>query len=208
MPIQLHIIYGLKFEIIRVTETVKLLPWYRERGYGENHVRLPAGITEESTAEDIERVVAAEFDASGYEAVAEYLTSQWEVHAAGFVPMKSVAAFAWRDSFEVVLTKYGSGGSFDVGKGRVIVNIATREREKLVGTITHEIIHMLIQHMIKANNVSHWRKERLVDLIGAKYFPKLLNRKQLTPEDVSMIDQAFKAHSIDEIEVTIQELGA
>ena len=104
--------------------------------------------------------------------------------------LKNLSAFNLLAGYSIFLTKYGMGGSYDAETGEVVVNINRVSKEKIMGVIIHEIIHIGIEHIIRAHNIEHWSKERLVDLIGEKYFADLVKTQNIK-EDVEVVDEAF-----------------
>ncbi|WP_299458692.1 hypothetical protein [uncultured Microscilla sp.] len=89
--------------------------------------------------------------------------------------------FKMFDTYQVTLTLYGSGGSYDPDQGSIII-FATRDGKfkqykNPANTIIHEIIHIGIEHsIIRKHKVSHGLKERIVDTFV------LLNFKKYLPE--------------------------
>lgn len=94
--------------------------------------------------------------------------------------------------YEVLLTLYGPGGSYRSDTGRVIM--LTRpdgsfRRPIPHGTVIHEIVHIGIQRrLVRRYRLSHWEKERLVDLICARLFRGLLPTYRLQRRGDRRID--------------------
>lgn len=96
------------------------------------------------------------------------------------------------DTYNVVFTLYGTGGSYDPDKGTV--TLFTNEEGKFMkypkpaNTIVHEIVHMGIeQSIVQKYNLPHGLKERLVDTITY-----LLFKDQLTDYKIqTMGDMKF-----------------
>jgi hypothetical protein len=192
MRINLLISYSEEFEVERVSETIKRLPWYREHNYPDNFAKLPAGVTADTPVDGIACAVSVEYKRKDFDDVARFINDQWSTVVASFEELRQVPSIILRDSYTVLLTKYGSGGSYDAKMGVLIINISSEEkREKIVGVIVHEIIHTTIQHFIDTYQVRHWRKERLVDLLVDHFFTGL-KKAQVIKEDVSMVDRAFE----------------
>ena len=200
--VELNVVYGLDQEIERVKNTLERLPWYTQQSY---KVELPANISDQSSPEEIASSIASEYSEAGYEDFARWIKEQWPQIPAGFEELKKIPSFHLKDAYTVFLTKYGTGGSYDALSGKVIVNIETRGKEKIIGTLVHEIIHTGIEHLIVSCDVRHWYKERLVDLIGEKYFPGLTPIQHIG-EDTTVIDNAFEKHFPD-IEAIAREIG-
>jgi hypothetical protein len=187
---QLIISYSQTQEIERIKEMVAKLPWLREH-YGTSNCPLPEGIGEHSTEKDIETAVETDFKDSSYTEQARYIQEKWPEISIGLEKLKAIQDFVTFDTYSLILTRYGTGGSYDPTKGEVLINIETQKsKERMIGTIAHEIIHIGIQHLVELHTVTHWRKERSVDLITEKYFPGM-RKMQDIKEDVSMVDVAF-----------------
>lgn len=86
-------------------------------------------------------------------------------------------------TYTVVLTKYGPGGSYDANEGKITMLTSLNgefKRPHPDHTILHEIVHMGIESsIVQKYKLSHWEKERLVDLFVKKYFEKELPNYRL-----------------------------
>ncbi len=203
--VSLSFIYSKEREVARVLETIQWLPWYRDHKYPDNFAKLPQEITEMSSVEEIEKAVSIEYMEQDFRDIEEYVLSQWGGFQDGFEKMRAIKDLRLSDSYEVSLTRYGSGGSYNAARNSLIVNIRnSSQRERIAGTIVHEIVHMTIQYLIDAHSVSHWRKEALVDHLFAYFFPTL-HMRQSIPEDVTIVDDSFKTMfpDLEEIVKTI-----
>jgi hypothetical protein len=108
----------------------------------------------------------------------------------------------------MVLTKYGTGGSYSKQAGKrdtLFVNFFGRPIERILGVIAHEIIHLLIDQLVLKYKLGHWQKERIVDLVLEKTCPKI-NKIQELPADTKKLDTAFKKFFPD-IEGIIKTVG-
>lgn len=195
-PVRLNISYSVEQEIEYVTRIVKRIPWYLEQGYQLDKIKLPKGVTRDSSDEDVAQALHAEYSDTDYTACAERLQEEWEVYLPGFEQIRQEPSFHLEGEYNVVLTKYGMGGSYNTKTNSVIVRANTLIQGGTIGVIAHEIVHMTIQHLIDQYNVRHWRKERLVDLTIERYFPGL-KQIQVEREDVSVVDQAFEKYFPD-----------
>lgn len=203
--ITLTISYSRKLEIERVQNTVKKIPWYAAQGYSATFAKLPQGITEHSSNDEITQAVEREYAPADYAASAKELQKGWKRVAKSFGEMRREPCFHFVDEYEVVLTKYGSGGSYNAETNQVIVNFVAKVTEGVVGITIHEVVHMTIQYLIDRYRVRHWRKERLVDLLVGHYFPEL-NMTQKVREDAVMVDEKFK-ELFPDIEVITKAVG-
>lgn len=199
---KLRISYGVEQEVQRVRYSVDELPWFREQGY---RVNLPNGVAEGSTSEEIARAIKDEYSAIDYAQCASTILKEWPTVSIGFKDIQKEPSFHLEDEYNVVLTKYGVGGSYNPALNQVIVKVFSRSKGGTSGIIAHEIIHMTIQHLIDEYHVRHWRKERLVDLLMEHYFPGLKEMQNIN-EDVSVVDQAFEK-SFPNMQAIAQSIG-
>lgn len=81
-------------------------------------------------------------------------------------------------TYQVKLTAYGPGGSYDFNEGNIIMKTKENgEFSRVVPqhTIVHEIIHIGIEEsIVKKFELTHVEKEGLVDSVCANYFGDLL----------------------------------
>jgi hypothetical protein len=201
----LNIIYGIENEVDRVINTLKRLPWYKEQEYSESFAKLPKGVTGDLDLKDIETIINVEFDCQKYEEYKNYIESEWGNLSSQLMKLKEISAFNLNNHYTLILTRYGSGGSYDSKQGLVISNIDFRSKDEIMGTIIHEIIHIGIQHLIDRYNVRHWYKERLVDLLVDRFFPGLKNMQNIK-DDTKTVDEAFANH-FPELEKVISAIG-
>lgn len=200
----LEIIFSLENEIQRVQETIKTLPWFREYGY-EKNLRLPKGIFETSTLEDILVAVPEEFDTSLFKEYSDYIEAEFPEILKRIETLKELRPFQSKDHYIIKLTIYGTGGSYNAGSGEIIINIGAHSKEKIPGIIIHEITHVGIEQLIRKYGIKQWDKERIVDLIDRKLFPGL-NRPQQYKDEVYFIDEIFSKYFPD-LEEIIKEVG-
>jgi hypothetical protein len=88
------------------------------------------------------------------------------------------------DRYQVVLTLYGPGGSYDPRRGRIVLLTTRDGRFKRPGshTIVHEMVHLGIQGtIVERFRLTHWEKERVVDLICLRRFGDLLPGYRMQP---------------------------
>lgn len=199
---ELEIKYSLESEIERVKFTISKFDWYMAKGY---KVILPTELTQNSNKEDIEKAVTEEYSSGDeHEKYKLEIQKMWADFTPQFEQIKNNSKLNFADKYTLVLTKFGTGGSYHSADNSIEVRFTNREASSIFGTILHEIVHLAIEPIIKKYNVSHWRKERLVDLLGLKYFPDRRKAQQIK-EDVSKVDEAFNQFFPD-IELIIKEI--
>lgn len=82
--------------------------------------------------------------------------------------------FKLMPKYEVVLSLYGPGGSYDPSSGQIVVktdrSIGFSCGKDAYHSVIHEIVHIGIEeNIVEKYKLAHWEKERLVDLICSKY---------------------------------------
>ncbi len=188
--IDLDIKYSLEGEISRVQYTINKIDWFKEKGY---KVRLPEALLLEDTKlspESIKQVITEEYDEKNYKKEEEYILKTLPKIKEVLVNYFTTTSPDPQSSYEINLTRYGVGGSYNP-PNKIIANIQACSEMKLVRTIVHEIIHLSIEELIQKYNIDHWSKERLVDLILEKIDPEI-NTMQKIPVDTNIVDKAFK----------------
>lgn len=188
----LEVTYGIKSDVVRVKNTIARLPWYKEQGYNVASIssRLPVGLSENPTEEEVGAAVSAEYSEVEYKKFKEFIEEKWGEFSKNFEELSSLASLELRDNYTIILTKYGMGGSYNTEKGEAIINLTAWEKERIMGVIFHEIVHMTVEHLIKKYQIKHWYKERLVGLMMEKYFPGAEKAPKIR-EDVAVVDEAF-----------------
>ena len=87
--------------------------------------------------------------------------------------------FRFYDRYQIFLTLYGPGGSYNPGDGSIILLTnprgGFRRYANPVNTLIHEVVHMGIEEsIVQRLNVPHGLKERLVDLFVKAHFGDVL----------------------------------
>ena len=108
-----------------------------------------------------------------------------------------------KDTYIIYLTKYGVGGSYNLPNS-IIVNIKYKYSFGLLHTVFHEMLHLIIHPWITEYKISHWRKEKVVDLLLTKLAPQLSKPQQL-PIETENIDKIFNEYYPD-IELIIKNI--
>lgn len=78
--------------------------------------------------------------------------------------------FKIHKKYEIFLTLYGPGGSYNPYDGTVSILIDENKDIKFppFETLIHEMVHIGIQHLIQKFKITHNEKERIVDLFCCK----------------------------------------
>lgn len=126
---------------------------------------------------------------------------------------KRLGEFEILPEYEVVLTKYGPGGKYELTGQISMMTRAdgTFKRDMPYMTPVHEIVHIGIENgIVKKHGLTHWEKERLVDTICATHFTEELQGYKMQniagKEDAQNIAAYLsKKGGIDNLRDTIQQ---
>lgn len=150
--------FNVNREVTRVKNTLAKLDWYISQGYNP---RLPDGINEDSTEEEIKAQITAEFDEGKYRKVEQQITGYFSEIQDKLSEKITLLSKDIPEHFLIYLTNYGVGGSYSY-PSTIIFNTNNKQGVK---TLAHEIIHLVMEQKIKKHNIQHWEKERIIDLI-------------------------------------------
>ena len=174
--------YSKKLERERILETFKKRGWYEKNGY---QYYLPA--LDSYQPQPIRSWLQKNYFRDSYRDLANECK-------AIFNKIPGIEYFDISQT-KILLTKYGTGGGY-YPKHKILVNIRNKEPAKIVKIIIHELIHLKIEPLIKKYKLSHWEKERLVDLLAQKKFPQH-SMIQNIPMDTKKIDHLFSIYYPD-----------
>jgi len=112
--------------------------------------------------------------------------------------------------YTVCLTKYGPGGSYNYKKGKITMLVredGTFKRGFPEHTVMHEFVHMGIQEsIVDCYKLTHWEKERLVDLFVKILFEDYLPEYKLQAIQDSQINKyIINMASIERLPDSISE---
>jgi hypothetical protein len=188
--IKLNIIFSKEEEVRRIISTLHDLDWFAKNNY---NILLPANIGANSLGDNEENTVSTalsqEFTFEDYEKSRNYIDQnsldmlkklEDSLRTAGLIP---------RSEYTLLLTKYGTAGSYHF-PDRIIINIKMKYEKGLVRTIAHEIIHLSIHELVVNHKVPHWQKERVVDLLLSRCLPEYAKFQNM-PIDTKFVDQVF-----------------
>lgn len=160
------------------------LPWYAENGYtlglpDSPLLRQPA--KPEELADKLALFKAEEYKpeyfANGIQALEQ---NRWRIEAPlpTFLQLHEAWGFKVFPAYDITLTKYGPGGMYHEDTGRVVMLTTaqgTFKRGHPSHTPVHEMVHIGIEDgIVKHFGLSHWEKERTVDLIVFNLFGEVL----------------------------------
>jgi hypothetical protein len=146
-------------------------------------VVMPKGldVKHKSHVHDTEKLTREEYDPSFYTAGVEWVraaipTIQEAVEILG--QYQQAWGFELEKSYKVIITRYGTGGSYDTLTKEVLMRV-TREgkfsREDAADTPIHEITHLCVEHLVERFKLTFAEKERLVEGIDITLFPRIFD---------------------------------
>lgn len=188
--VQLQFHYSKEYELERVRYTLSRADFYKSNGYTPT---LPAGLDlERGSDSDALESVVREYDNEYFAYYEDSLLSKCREHDGILQSMEKAGIIRGDPPYVIYLTRYGVGGSYGP-PDEVVLKVWEREvSDRGFGTLLHELVHLHINNWVVEHELSHWQKERLVDLIGLKFFPSL-RPAQTIKEDVLLVDTAFAA---------------
>lgn len=198
--------YSFDHEVERIHEVGQNLDWYLQNGYKP---LLPQGITYENIASlsklKIIAILTKVFHEDDYAAAKHVLMRNVEKYHVPFGDKLIELGLFVEPKYEVILTKYGTSGSFLVPKD-VVLNIMGKTGTEPIAKVMHEIVHMVIQPLLEKHPLQRGEKERLVDLIVRRVAPFEDTPMQDIPKSIAdKVDELFEKHYPD-IEALLKEL--
>jgi hypothetical protein len=182
---KIKIEHSLESEVDQVFNILKRISWYKEKGY---KIILPLDINTDSTDKEyIRDLVSKEYNEEDYKKISDDLSNKLP----NIDKIFSDVSIKPLEEYEVLITKYGVSGGYDL-PNEIVVNVSSINSDGYVGTIIHEIIHLMIEGFIQQYKVGHWEKERIVDLIFSKILPGQGKEQNLSEKiDITEIDNIF-----------------
>lgn len=176
--ISLDIKYSPEIDEKRVCDTLARLEWFNKNGYS---VALPTGITKDSDLENIRKAIETDYveNQKTYSAEKDSLATKWPAYEKTLENKLRDCDLKTSEKYDVLFTSYGVGGSYHL-PNIIWANIKRSWQIGLRRTVIHEIIHLSIEPYIQKYKVSHWAKERIVDLLLNEFFPDLSKMQDLS----------------------------
>lgn len=206
--IKLTVKFSPEYEVERIKWTLGKLQWYKDNGYNPKFPSgLETGLGTDISDDQIRDSVDAEYKEDDYKTQETYLLEKWnKVVDEASTEIKKTSLIS-RDTYTIYLTKYGVGGSYNYPDS-IIINIKYMYYKGLLSTVFHEMIHLIIHTWITEYKVSHWQKERIVDLLTMKFAPQIqINPNKPIPIEITEpVDRIFNEH-YPNIELVIKNVG-
>lgn len=200
--------------------TLRLMPFLRKHGYDvmlPNHerfeelVKLPPSIRDAKKKETYEIFVQHLYRKTDYENGLRALDDAQERIREAFARFEELNKqwdFKVFHHYDVVLTLYGPGGYFNPRTGKVTLMTTLDGRFKRgdpLHTIIHEMVHIGIhENIVKRLRLTHWEKERVVDLICSIKFGDILRGYRIQPGGERNLDEFVNEDSISNLPGAIE----
>lgn len=111
--------------------------------------------------------------------------------------LKNSWQFKLMDEYQVLVTLYGPGGRYQPEQGLVVTIPQTKLTKNIAHSIVHEIVHIGIEkNIVQQYHLTHWEKERLVDLICLFYLHDLMPDYQVQINGDTHIDPFISTETI------------
>ena len=181
----------INFIINKQTELENLLDEIDSRdkvlSYGLETILPEEGVFVEylktKNTEKVERYLTSVFDAKKYEKTAGLVKEEWTKVKDDFLQnLVEKTKLDPAEKYDVQITMYGPGGSYQL-PNRIILRAAKNsDVSDSADTIMHEIIHLLIEKIVKKNKLNHNGKENLVNIIIERVFSQQTSLKKENTE--------------------------
>ena len=147
------------------------------------NVVMPKGldVNHKSNLQDAEKLTREEYDPTFYLVGLERVQATLPKILGSIETLRQFQqawGFELEDSYRIVLTRYGTGGSYDTSIREVIMRTTRQgefERSNPAATPVHEITHLCVEHLVEKYGLSFSEKERLVNGIDITVFPEIFD---------------------------------
>lgn len=202
----------LNNEISRVFNCLKTLEFYDRNNYPINLPKIEKyiiqGLLKNKIDKDIEakfeKIIKDNYDKDKFDKQIQEIEKKWrENELEFFIKSEKLLQIEPLKKYYCNFTQYGVCGSYNP-PDLIIINIVTCKN--ITKTIAHEIIHLMIHDLIEKYKISHWEKERLVDLYindiyGGEIFQNIEDN-----ELIKKVDCIYKKYKFQGIKKVISKL--
>lgn len=188
------------------------LPWFKENGY---NIALPIhpnleilyqntqNLSENEKNALKEVFVTHVYDEHAYDLSLTKVKESQQTVNDGLEKLSALSknwSFDFKEKYQIVLTLYGPGGNYNPSSGTVIL-LTTEKGEFckkcIAEIILHEIVHIGIEEsIVKQYKLTHFEKERIVDLICHHCLYKILPEYTMQPRGDKRIDDFVNEYTI------------
>ncbi|MFA5413412.1 MAG: hypothetical protein WC348_02635 [Patescibacteria group bacterium] len=187
MPLEIK--YNINTEKQRIQSAVKKFSWYKKFGYIPC---FPKNINPKiDSLEKIYTALRKEYKERDYKKAADAAKKNFsKIEKDFYGRLGKICGKKIRKSYQLILTKYGVGGSY-VPPDKIILNI---NAVSPLNTLLHEIVHLAIESYIQKYKINQNEKERIVDSIMADIVGPKKYKMQKRGEKYKFIDPLFKEY--------------
>ncbi|MBS3146195.1 hypothetical protein J4471_00700 [Candidatus Woesearchaeota archaeon] len=174
-------------EVEEVWQILNNYSWYKTNGYSLNipkdkkidnliQISLKEKGLQRKNRNQIKQIIQDTYDEKYFKNGLNVLNSlRQDIHRCfpKFVEYEKLWKFGIHKTYEVIITLYGTEGSYDVQTRRIYILIKKGDQPKrnyFFQTIIHELVHIGIEDFIKKFKITHNEKERIVDLFCSREF--------------------------------------
>ncbi len=203
-------------EYDRVSFYLRKLPWYTENGYKldlpshsvfQELTQTGADLAQLDSQETREIFKKEVYDEAAYSERLRAVEADRPIIEQAFPKFEKLHTlwgFKIFPKYEIALTRFGTLGSYDEGSGKIIVS--TNQKWQPKRTAIHEGVHIGIEtNIVQQYRLSHWEKERVVDLICKSHFKDLLSEYTLQAKGDARIDPYITELSLRNLPSSILE---
>ena len=201
-------------ELDRIQFYLRKLDCYRKLGYKPifpNDAAFSKPCTNEDKSEKLQ-ILLSEYKPEIYEAgVCRLVTVKAKIKATFpiFLKLRETWGFIVFPKYEIAITRYGMGGSYDIKTGKITVRINDKAEFLRVGpehTTIHEMVHLGIQErIVEKYQLNQTEKERLVDTMVSNLFGGLLPTYKLQSVGDVRVDPYITTETIIDLPKAIED---
>lgn len=159
-------------------------------GRETSNIVMPKGLDVEhgTSLQEAERLTREEYDPTFYSAGIERVQAEVPTILNAIEALKrfqQLWGFELEKTYRIVLTRYGTGGSYDIKTREVIMRTTQTgnfARANPAATPIHEITHLCVENLAKQHSLTFSEKERLVNGIDMTLFPEVFDPNNIVPE--------------------------
>lgn len=111
--------------------------------------------------------------------------------------------FAILPAYTIILTRYGTGGSYNLREGRIIIRTDADggfKRKSPSHTVVHEMVHIGVERcIVERFHLSHIEKERVVDLVCSIGLEGILREYEVSQRGDTRLDSYITRETLHDL---------
>lgn len=202
-------------EFVWLEQMLSELPWYKENGYTlgmPDNPTLQQPFSPQERESKLKEFLEHEYNPAFFAKGLEILESHrplFEQTLPVFQRLNTAWGFKVFPIYQFTLTKYGPGGNYHPDEGRIVMltrSDGSFKRVSQTHTPIHEMVHMGIEdNIVNHFWLSHWEKERIVDLMTQLLFADLLPDYMLQDKGDKRVDPFVTAETLQNLPASIEK---